>query len=91
MLFQTAFSFSGVLQRLAGRFSGLRLHSLRQFSAFLAAGPCVASVASYHFASVAPPRWRFAFSRFAPVVKVGLPVLASGSNCSSQPTAFGVG
>jgi len=91
MLFQTAFSFSGVIQRLAGRLSGLRLPSLRQFSAFLAAGPCVASAASYYFASVAPLRWRSAFSQFAPVVKLGLPVLASGSNFSSQPTAFGVG
>ncbi|MBS0391675.1 MAG: DUF1010 domain-containing protein [Proteobacteria bacterium] len=91
MLFQTAFSFSGVIQRLACRFSGLRLHSLRQFPAFLAAGPCAASASSYHFASVAPPRWRFAFSQFAPIVKVGLPVLAIGSNCSSQPTAYGVG
>ncbi|QIL44067.1 DUF1010 domain-containing protein [Acidovorax sp. HDW3] len=91
MLFQTAFSFSGVIQRLAGRFSGLRLHSLRQFSAFLAVGPHVASANSYHFASVAPPQWRFAFSQFAPVVKLGFPVLASGSNFSSQPTAFGVG
>jgi len=91
MLFQTAFSFSGVIQRLACRFSGLRLQSLRQFSAFLATGPCVASATSYHFASIAPPRWRCAFSQFAPVVKVGLPVLASGSNFSSQPTAFGVG
>nr|WP_292977661.1 DUF1010 domain-containing protein [Nitrosomonas sp.] len=79
------------MQRLACRFSGLRLHLLRQFSAFLAAGPCVASATSYHFASVAPPRLRSAFSQFAPVVKVGLPVLASGSNFSSQPTAFGVG
>ena len=77
MLIQTAFSFSGVIQRLAGRFSGLRLHSLRQFLGFLF--------------SVAPPRWRFAFSQFAPVVKVGLPVLAIGSNFSSQPTAYGVG
>ena len=91
MLFQTAFSFSGVIQRLAGRFSGLRLHSLRQFSAFWAADPFVTSVNSYHFASVAPPQWRFAFSQFAPVVKVGLPVLAIGSNCSSQPTGYAVG
>ena len=30
--------------------------------------------------------WRSAFSRFAPVVKVGLPVLASGSNCAVKPT-----
>ncbi|WP_461468525.1 DUF1010 domain-containing protein [Melaminivora sp.] len=91
MLFHTAFSFSGIIQRLAGRLSGLRLHSQRQFSVFLASGPFVASAVSYHFASVAPPRWRFAFSQFAPVVKVGLPVLAIGSNCSSQPTAYGVG
>ncbi|MCA0311579.1 MAG: DUF1010 domain-containing protein [Proteobacteria bacterium] len=88
MLFQTAFSFSGVIQRLAGRLSGLHLHSQRQFSAFLAAGPCVASAASYHFSSVAPPRWRFAFSQFAPVVKVGLPVLAIGSNCSTGTSHF---
>ncbi|MBS0391671.1 MAG: DUF1010 domain-containing protein [Proteobacteria bacterium] len=91
MLIQTAFSFSGVIQCLAGRLSGLRLHSLRQFPAFFAAGPCIASAASYHFASIAPPRWCFAFSQFVPVVKVGLPVVASGSNCSSQPTAYGVG
>ena len=91
MLFQTAFSFSGVIQRLAYRFSGLRLHSLRQFSVFLAAGPCVASPVSYHFSSIAPPRWRFALSQFVPVVEVGLPVFAIGPNCSSQTTAFGVG
>ncbi|MBS0391679.1 MAG: DUF1010 domain-containing protein [Proteobacteria bacterium] len=91
MLFQTAFSFSGVIHRLAGRFSGLRLQAVCLFQAFLAAGPCVTSAVSYHFASVTPLRWRFAFSQFAPVVKVGLPVLASGSNCSSQPTAYGVG
>jgi len=91
MLFQTAFSFSGVIQRLACRFSGLRLHPLRQFSAFLAVGPCAASANSYHFVSIAPPRWRFAFSQFAPFVKVGLPVLASGSNFSSQPTGYAVG
>jgi len=91
MLFQTAFSFSGVIQRLACRFSGLRLHSLCKFSVFLAAGPCVASASSYHFVSVVPPRWRFAFSQFAPVVKLGLPVLVSGSNFSSQPTGYAVG
>jgi len=91
MLIQAAFSFSGVIQCLVCRFSGLRLHSLRQFSAFLATGPYVASASSYHFASVAPPRWRFAFSQFAPVVKLGLPVLASGSNFSSQPTGYAVG
>ena len=71
--------------------AGLRLHSRRQFSVFLAAGPCVASPVSYHFSSIAPPRWRFALSQFVPVVEVGLPVFAIGPNCSSQPTAFGVG
>jgi hypothetical protein len=91
MLFQTAFSFSGVIQRLACRFSGLRLRALRQFSVFLAAGPSTASATSYRFVSVAPPRWRCAFSQFAPVVKLGFPVLASGSNFSSQPTAYGGG
>jgi len=91
MLFHTAFSFSGIIQRLAGRFSGLRLRAVCLFQAFLAVGPCVASASSYHFASVASPRWRCAFSQFTPVVKLGLPVLAIGSNCSSQPTAYGVG
>ncbi|MCE1249805.1 MAG: DUF1010 domain-containing protein [Comamonadaceae bacterium] len=91
MLIKTAFSFSGVIQCLASRLSGLRLLAACFFQAFLAVGPCVASAASYYFASIAPPRWRFAFSQFAPVAKLGLPVLASGSNFSSQPTAFGVG
>ncbi|QIL44070.1 DUF1010 domain-containing protein [Acidovorax sp. HDW3] len=89
MLFQTAFSFSGVSQRLACRFSGLRLRSLRQFSVFLTTSACPASATSYHFASVAPLPWRNAFSQFTPVVKLGFPVLASGSNISSQPTAYG--
>ncbi|WP_404302899.1 DUF1010 domain-containing protein [Alicycliphilus denitrificans] len=74
MLFQTAFSFSGVMQRLACSFSGLRLRALRQFSVFLATGSWVESATSYHFASVVPPRWRSVFSQFAPVVKVGVPV-----------------
>ena len=65
---------------------GLHLWVLRQFQAFLAFGPCVASATSYHFASVAPPPWRSAFSRFAPVVNLGFPVLASGSNCAVKPT-----
>ncbi|MDD2609402.1 MAG: DUF1010 domain-containing protein [Giesbergeria sp.] len=33
-----------------------------------------------------PPRWRCAFSQFAPVVKSKLSVLASGSNISVKPT-----
>ncbi|WP_453934613.1 DUF1010 domain-containing protein [Acidovorax temperans] len=59
---------------------------LRQFQAFLASSPCAASATSYHFASIAPPPWRTAFSRFAPVVNLGLPVLASGSNRAVKPT-----
>ena len=38
------------------------------------------------FASSAPPPWRSAFSRFTPVVNLGLPVLVSGSNRAVKPT-----
>ncbi|MBS7350861.1 MAG: DUF1010 domain-containing protein [Comamonas sp.] len=86
MLIQTAFSFSSAVQRLACRFSGLRLHLLRQFSVVLASGPCVASASSYRFRSAVPPRWRSAFSQFVPVAKFKLPVLASGSNLPVKPT-----
>ena len=89
MLFQTAFSFSGVIQRLVCRFSGLRLHSLRRFSVFFAASAYPVNATSYYFASIVPLPWRNAFSQLAPVVKLGFPVLASGSNISSQPTAYG--
>ena len=37
-------------------------------------------------ASIAPPPWRGAFSRFALIVKLGFPVLTSGSNCAVKPT-----
>ena len=53
---------------------------------FLASSPCAASATSYHFSSIAPPPWRCAFSRFALVVNLGLPVLASGSNRAVKPT-----
>ena len=86
MLFQTVFSFSGAVQRLGCRFSGLRLLALCRFSVFLASGPCAASVSSYRFCSAALPRWRSAFSQFVPVVKFVLPVLASGPNISVKPT-----
>ena len=89
MLFQPAFSFSGVIQRLACRFSGLRLWALRQFSVFLAASAFPASATRYLFASVAPLPWRSAFSWVAPFSKSGRALLAFGSNCSSQPTAYG--
>ena len=40
------------------------------------------------FASSAPPPWRSAFSRFALVVNLGFPVLASGSNRAVKPTCL---
>ncbi|WP_106701890.1 DUF1010 domain-containing protein [Ottowia oryzae] len=86
MLIQTAFNFSSVVQRWVCRFSGLRLLAFCHFSVFLASSPCVASASSYCFRSAAPPRWRCAFSRFVPVAKFNLPVLASGSNISVKPT-----
>ena len=86
MLFQTAFNFSSVVQRLVCRFSGLRLVVLRWFLAFLASSPCAASASSYCFGSAVPPRWCCAFSQFVPVAKSWLPVLASGSNISVKPT-----
>ena len=86
MFIKTAFNFSGVVQRLVCRFSGLRLVASRWFLIFLASGPCVASASSYCFHSAAPPRWRCAFSQFVPVAKFRLSVLASGSNISVKPT-----
>ena len=83
--------FTGVylLKRLSVGFlpcAGLRLWAVRQFQVFLASSPCAASVTSYHFASIAPPPWRTVFSQCAPVVNLGFPVLASGSNCAVKPT-----
>ena len=86
MFSRTAFNFSGAVQRLVCRFSGLRLLAWRRFVVFLASTPCVASANSYRFRSAAPPRWRCAFSQLAPVAKFKLPVLASGSNISVKPT-----
>ena len=73
------------------RCTGLRLHSLRKFQAFLASSAFAASATSYHFCSAAPLPWRSAFSWAASVFKAGRPFLAFGSNCSSQPTAYGGG
>ncbi|WP_322573250.1 MULTISPECIES: DUF1010 domain-containing protein [Geobacteraceae] len=75
-----------VVQRWVCRFSGLRLVALRWFVVFLASGPCVASASSYFFRSAVPPRWHRAFSQLAPVAKLRLSVLASGSNISVKPT-----
>ena len=68
------------------RCAGLRLSALRKFQAFLASSACAVSATSYHFSSSASPRWRTVFSWFAPIVNLGFPVLASGSNCAVKPT-----
>ena len=73
------------------RCAGLRLRSLGRFQAFWASGACAVSATSYHSRSAAPLPWRSAFSWAAPVFKSGRPLLAFGSNCSSQPTAYGGG
>ncbi|MBH1978960.1 MAG: DUF1010 domain-containing protein [Comamonadaceae bacterium] len=73
------------------RCAGLRLHSLRRSQAFLASSACAASATSYRSCSTAPLPWRSAFPWAAPVFKSGRSLLAFGSNCSSQPTAYGGG
>ena len=73
------------------RCAGHRLSALRKFQAFLASSACAVSATSYHFCSAAPLPWRSAFSWAASVFRVGRPLLAFGSNCSSQPTAYGGG
>ena len=86
MLYSPAFSFSSVYPLGFLPCAGLRLGALRWFQAFLASSPCAASATSYHFSSSASPPWRTAFSWFAPIVNLGFPVLASGSNCAVKPT-----
>ena len=86
MLYSPAFTFSSVYSLGVLPCAGLRLWALRQFQAFLASSPLAASATSYHFSSIASPPWRCAFSQFAPVVNLGLPVLASGSNRAVKPT-----
>ena len=86
MLFLPAFTFSSVSPLGVLPCAGLRLGALRRFQAFLASGACAASAGSYHFASIAPPPWHTAFSQFAHVVKLGFPVLASGSNSALKRT-----
>ncbi|MEZ5606095.1 MAG: DUF1010 domain-containing protein [Burkholderiaceae bacterium] len=61
MVYQTAFTFSSVIQYLVCRFSALCLFSFRQFQAFLAFGSFTASANSYRFESVAPRPWRSVF------------------------------
>ena len=86
MFYSPAFTFSSVYPLGVLPCAGLRLGVLRQFHTFLAFSACAVSASSYLFASIAPPPWRSAFSRFAPVVNFGFPVLASGSNRAVKPT-----
>ena len=88
MFYSPAFIFSSVYPLGVLPCAGLRLGVLRQFHTFLAFSACAVSASSYLFASIAPPPWRSAFSRFAPVVNLGLPVLASGSNRAVKPTCL---
>ena len=86
MLFSPAFTFSSISPLGVLPCAGLRLSWLHQLQAFLASGACAASASSYHFASTVPLPWRSAFSRFAPVVKLGVPGLASVSNSALKRT-----
>ena len=88
MLYSPAFTFSSVYPLVFLPCAGLRLGALRCFQAFLASSPCAASATSYHFSSSASPRWRTVFSWFAPIVNLGFPVLASGSNRAVKPTCL---
>ena len=73
------------------RCAGLRLSALRKFQAFLASSACAVSATSYHSCSAAPLPWPSGFSWAAHIFKSGRSLLAFGSNCSSQPTAYGGG
>ena len=88
MFYSPAFTFSSVYSLGFLPCAGLRLWVLHRFQAFLACSPCAASATSYHFSSSASLPWRTAFSRFARVVNLGLPVLASVANRSVKPTCL---
>ncbi len=90
-LYSSASPFSSVYSLGSWHCAGLRLHVLHQFQAFLASSACVESATSYHSCSAAPLPWPSGFSWAAPVFKLGRPLPAFGSNCSSQPTAYGGG
>ena len=86
MVYSPAFTFSSAYPLGVLLCAGLRLGVQHWFQAFLASSACTACARSYLFASTAPPHWRSAFSRVAHVVKLGLPVLASGSNSALKRT-----
>ena len=90
-IYSSGSPFSQVSPLRFRRCAGLRLSALRRFQAFFASSACAVSAISYHSCSVASLPWRSAFSWAAPVFKSGRPLLAFGSNYSSQPTAFGGG
>jgi hypothetical protein len=90
-IYSSALPFSQVSPLGFWRCAGLRLHSQRQFQAFLAYSACAASAASYHSCSASPLPWRSAFSWAALVFNSRRSLLAFGSNRSSQPTAYGGG
>jgi len=90
-IYSSASPFSSVYSLGFWRCAGLRLDPLRQFQAFWASSACAASASSYYFCSAVPLPWPSAFSWVASVFKAGRPILAFGSNCSSQPTAYGGG
>ena len=75
----------------AGRIYSSASHLSKAFQAFLASSACQPSATSYHSCSAAPRPWLSAFAWVVPVFKSGRPFLAFGSNCSSQPTAYGGG
>ena len=70
------------------RRAGLRLHSPRQFQAFLASSDDAASASSYRSCSIAPLPWPSAFAWVVPVFKSGRPLLAFGSNSALKRTGF---
>ncbi|MCE1192764.1 MAG: DUF1010 domain-containing protein [Acidovorax sp.] len=90
-LYSSALPFSKVSPWGSWRCAGLRLHTRCKFQAFLASSACAESATSYHSCSAATLPWHSAFSWAAHVFKSWRPLLAFGSNCSSQPTAYGGG
>ena len=90
-IYSSASPFSSVYSLGFWHCAGLRLDPLRQFQALWASSACAASASSYYFCSAVPLPWPSAFSWVASVFKAGRPILAFGSNCSSQPTAYGGG
>ena len=89
MVYSPAFTFSSVYPLGFLPCARLRLWVLRQFHAFLASSAFAACVNSYHFEIIAPPRWRSAFSEFAPAVKLGFPFWRLGLTVQSSRPAFG--